>query len=126
MATGSAVLRARRGRTPTASRPRFASGRKGELASLDLLVPVSVRPEASQGTTLWSAAGHDSRAVRIVKGLDGAIVEAEVMRLAVLDESEQRVCDLRVAGFAGPLAGQVELAASCQMLAGDVLVALKS
>jgi hypothetical protein len=42
--------------------------------------------------------GHNERAARIVRGLDGAVVDADVMRLIALDASDARKIELRVAG----------------------------
>jgi hypothetical protein len=73
--------------------------------AIDLLVPASVSP----GTGRRSARlpGHDSRAARIVRGLEGAIIDADVMRLPALDTSDTRTFDLRVAGPAALLVAKV-------------------
>ncbi|MBN2195738.1 MAG: hypothetical protein JW751_23170 [Polyangiaceae bacterium] len=73
--------------------------------AIDLLVPASVSP----GTGRRSARlpGHDTRAARIVRGLDGAIVDADVMRLAALEASDARAVDVRVAGPAALLVSKV-------------------
>ncbi|MBI4701795.1 MAG: hypothetical protein HY744_11665 [Deltaproteobacteria bacterium] len=73
--------------------------------ALDLLVPASVSP--GTGRRAACLPGHDSRAARIVRGLDGAIVDADVMRLAALDAADARAFDLRVAGPAALLVGKV-------------------
>jgi hypothetical protein len=73
--------------------------------AVDLLVPAS----ANTGTGRRAARlpGHGSRAARIVKGLDGAIVDADVMRLAALDATDERAFDVRVAGPAALLVAKV-------------------
>lgn len=68
---------------------------------IDLLVPASVSPGA--GRRAARLPGHDFRAARIVRGLDGAIVDADVMTLAALEEHDQRSFEVRVAGPAALL-----------------------
>ncbi|HET8933545.1 MAG TPA: hypothetical protein VFN67_08905, partial [Polyangiales bacterium] len=64
--------------------------------TVDLLVPASVNPGSGRrGARLI---GHDVRAARIVRGLDGAIVDADVMTLSALDRNDPRTFDLRVDG----------------------------
>ena len=72
--------------------------------AVDLLVPASVSPAA--GRRAARLPGHDSRAARIVKGLEGAIIDAEVMRLAALD-ADTRTFDVRVAGPAALLVAKL-------------------
>jgi hypothetical protein len=69
--------------------------------AIDLLVPASVSP--GSGRRAARLPGHDTRAARIVRGLDGAIVDADVMTLAALEESDQRSFEVRVAGPAALL-----------------------
>lgn len=73
--------------------------------AVDLLVPASVSP----GTGRRSARlpGHDSRAARTVRGLEGAIVDADVMRLGALEAIDSRTFDIRVAGPAALLVAKV-------------------
>lgn len=73
--------------------------------AVDLLVPASVSP--GTGRRAARLPGHDTRAARIVRGLDGAIVDADVMRLAALEESDPRGVELRVAGPAALLVAKV-------------------
>jgi hypothetical protein len=73
--------------------------------AVDLLVPASVSP--GTGRRAARLPGHDSRAARIVKGLDGAIVDADVMRVAALDAADARAFDVRVAGPAALLIAKV-------------------
>lgn len=72
-----------------------SQGADTEVA-VDLLVPASVSPGA--GRRAARLPGHDVRAARIVKGLDGAIVDSETMRVAALDATDARAIDVRVAG----------------------------
>lgn len=69
--------------------------------AVDLLVPAAVSP--GTGRRAARLPGHDSRTARIVKGLDGAIVDADVMRLAALDSTDTRAFEVRVAGPAALL-----------------------
>ncbi len=72
---------------------------------VDLLVPASASPGTGRRAARLS--GHDSRAARIVKGLDGAIVDADVMRLPALDTADTRAFDVRVAGPAALLVAKL-------------------
>jgi hypothetical protein len=73
--------------------------------AIDLLVPASVSP--GTGRRAASLAGHSARSARIVKGLDGAIVDADVMNLTALDTADGRSIDVRVAGPAALLVAKV-------------------
>ncbi|MBI5547437.1 MAG: hypothetical protein HY901_26440 [Deltaproteobacteria bacterium] len=73
--------------------------------AVDLLVPASVSP--GTGRRAARLKGHDSRAARIVAGLDGAIVDADVMRVGALDSADARFFDIRVAGPAALLIAKV-------------------
>ncbi len=73
--------------------------------AIDLLVPASVSP--GMGRRAARLPGHDSRVARIVKGLDGAIVDSDSMRLAALVPSDTRSFDVRVAGPAALLVAKV-------------------
>ncbi|MCC6994739.1 MAG: hypothetical protein IT370_09035 [Deltaproteobacteria bacterium] len=73
--------------------------------AIDLLVPLSLSP--GTGRRAARLPGHDSRAARMVKGLEGAVVDADVMRLAALDETDTRAFDIRVAGPAALLVAKV-------------------
>lgn len=73
------------------------TSQSGEIdVGVDLLVPASV--SSGSGRRAARLPGHNSRAARIVKGLDGAIVDADVMRLAALEANDARAFDVRVAG----------------------------
>ena len=73
--------------------------------AVDLLVPASVSP--GTGRRAARLHGHDTRAARIVRGLEGAIVDAEVMTLTALEDSDARTVDVRVAGPAALLVAKV-------------------
>jgi hypothetical protein len=73
--------------------------------AVDLLVPASVSP--GTGRRAARLPGHDSRAARIVKGLEGAIVDADVMHLVALEQTDTRTFDIRVAGAAALLVAKV-------------------
>ncbi|QAT88538.1 hypothetical protein EJ065_7013 [Corallococcus coralloides] len=73
--------------------------------AIDLLVPASVSP--GTGRRAARLPGHDSRAARIVKGLDGAVVDADVMRLGALAPEDARSFEVRVAGPAALLVAKV-------------------
>lgn len=80
---------------------RFTSIHPETEVAVDLLVPSSVSP--GTGKRAARLPGHDPRAARIVKGLDGAIVDAELMTLRSLDAGDTRAIDVRVAGPAALL-----------------------
>jgi hypothetical protein len=69
--------------------------------AVDLLVPASVSP--GKGRRAARLLGHDKRAARIVKGLEGSLIDYDVMRLPSLDAEDERVFDIRVAGPAALL-----------------------
>ena len=73
--------------------------------AIDLLVPAAVSP--GTGRRAARLLGHDARAARIVNGLEGAMVDVDVMRLAALDDSDMRAFDVRVAGPAALLVAKV-------------------
>lgn len=72
---------------------------------IDLLVPASVSP--GEGRRAASLHGHDKKAARIVHGLEGALIDADVMVLGSLESSDERTFDLRVAGPAALLVAKV-------------------
>jgi hypothetical protein len=73
--------------------------------AIDLLVPASVSP--GTGRRAANLSGHSARSARIVKGLDGAIVDADIMSLAALEPADARTVDVRVAGPAALLVAKV-------------------
>jgi hypothetical protein len=74
--------------------------RETEVA-VDLLVPASLSP--GSGRRAARLPGHDTRAARIVTGLDGAMVDVDVMSLVPLELDDSRSFDIRVAGPAALL-----------------------
>jgi hypothetical protein len=73
--------------------------------AIDLLVPASVSPGG--GRRAAHLQGHDANAARIVSGMDGALVDADVMRLVSLQADDARAIDVRVAGPAALLVSKV-------------------
>jgi len=73
--------------------------------AVDLLVPASMSPGIGRRAARLS--GHDYRAARIVKGLDGALVDSDVMSVVALDVADTRVVETRVAGPAALLVAKV-------------------
>jgi hypothetical protein len=84
---------------------RPTSQRDDTEVAIDLLVPASLSPGA--GRRAAHLPGHSSRVARIVKGLEGAIVDLDVMRLGDLDARDPRVFDVRVAGPAALLVAKM-------------------
>lgn len=85
---------------------RRATSLGGEAqVEIDLMVPESVSP--GTGRRAARLPGHDVRAARMVRGLEGALVDADVIRLAALDSSDTRVIDVRVAGPAALLVAKL-------------------
>lgn len=84
---------------------RVTSQQAETHVAVDLLVPASVSP--GSGRRAARLPGHDSRAARIVRGLDGAIVDADVMTLAALEDNDARALDVRVAGPAALLVAKL-------------------
>lgn len=68
-------------------------------------MPASVSP--GKGRRAARLPGHDNRAARIVRGLDGVIADADAMSVAALDPSDMRVFEMRVAGPAALLVAKV-------------------
>lgn len=73
--------------------------------AIDLLVPRSVSP--SNGRRAARLPGHHPQAARLVEGLDGAIIDADVMHLSALEPADARAFDVRVAGPAALLVAKV-------------------
>jgi hypothetical protein len=74
--------------------------------AVDLLVPASVSP--GKGRRAARLPGHHSRTARIVKGLEGAIVDADLMHLVALEPtSDPRGFEVRVAGPAALLVAKL-------------------
>lgn len=73
--------------------------------AVDLLVPESVSP--GTGRRAARLPGHDVRAARIVQGLEGALVDADIMKLMALETRDPRAFEVRVAGPAALLVAKV-------------------
>lgn len=84
---------------------RPTSQRGDTEVAVDLLVPASLSP--GTGRRAARLPGHGSRVARIVRGLEGAIVDLDVMSLGTLDPKDPRVLDVRVAGPAALLVAKV-------------------
>lgn len=81
---------------------RETSDRPSTEVAIDLLVPASISP--GTGRRAARLPGHDPRAARIVNGLEGAVIDADVMQIAALDPaSDTRAFEVRVAGPAALL-----------------------
>lgn len=63
---------------------------------VDLLVPEAVSP--APGRRAARLAGHEPHAARSVRGLEGALFDADVMRVTGFQGSSARGFDIRVAG----------------------------
>lgn len=83
---------------PTLRNPRT------EVA-IDLLVPASVSP--GKGRRAARLEGHHAHAARIVRGLDGVIVDSDVMSVGSLDPADSRSFDMRIAGPAAMLVAKM-------------------
>ena len=77
------------------TRQRTSRQVEAEIA-VDLLVPLSVSP--GSGRRAARLPGHHAKAARIVRGLDGAVVDADLMRLSALEPEDGRSVEVRVAG----------------------------
>jgi hypothetical protein len=63
---------------------------------VDLLVPEAV--SSGSGRRAARLQGHEARGARIARGLEGALFDADLMRVGPLDDSEVRSFDVGVAG----------------------------
>ena len=75
-----------------------------DQVQFDLLVPAGVGGAGRRGARL---AGHDKRAARQTKGLEGALVDNEVRELGALDPMDARTFRVAVAGPAALLVAKV-------------------
>lgn len=66
---------------------------------VDLLVPEAVAP--GRGRRAARLRGHQPTAARIVRGLEGVLVDHDVLTLGALEPGDPRAVDARVAGPAG-------------------------
>jgi hypothetical protein len=72
---------------------------------VDLLVPEAVSP--GSGRRAARLPGHEPRAARITRGLEGALFDADLMRVGALEDSDARGFDLTVAGPAALLVSKL-------------------
>lgn len=84
---------------------RKTSQRVDANIAVDLLVPASVSP--GTGRRAARLPGHDTRAARIVRGLEGALVDTDVLRLGALEQGDPRQIAVRVAGPAALLVAKL-------------------
>lgn len=68
---------------------------------VDLLVPEAVSP--GKGRRAARLLGHEATAARIVRGLEGTIVDQDILPIGALDPGDSRVLNVKVAGPAGLL-----------------------
>lgn len=68
---------------------------------IDLLVPKTVSP--GRGRRAAKLPGHSPNAARIVAGLEGALVDSDLMKISALEDEDPRVFELQVAGPAALL-----------------------
>ncbi|HEX5009234.1 MAG TPA: GSU2403 family nucleotidyltransferase fold protein [Planctomycetota bacterium] len=73
--------------------------------SIDLMVPEAHK--LGPGRRSVRLPGHDPRVARQVRGLEGALVDADVLHLAALEPSDARGFDLRIAGPAALLVAKL-------------------
>ncbi len=72
---------------------------------VDLLVPASVSP--GKGRRAARLSGHDPKVARIVAGLEGALIDADILTLTALESEDSRKFDIRVAGPAALLVAKM-------------------
>jgi len=75
------------------------------LVQVDLLVPEAVSP--GTGRRAARLRGHEPTAARVVRGLEGALVEVDVLTLTSLDPGDSRSIEAKVAGPAGLLVAKL-------------------
>ena len=73
--------------------------------AIDLMVPQGA--SATPGRRSTHLPGHDPRVARKVRGLEGALVDADVLSLVALEPGDARTFDLRVAGPAALLVAKL-------------------
>ena len=73
---------------------------EANIITIDLLVPDSLGGPGSRGARLE---GHDYRAARKVRGIEGCLVDKSIVRISSLEPRDQRVFDIDVAGPAALL-----------------------
>lgn len=72
---------------------------------VDLLVPEAVSP--GKGRRAARLRGHEPTAARIVRGLEGVLVDQDRLALRALDPGDARVIEAKVAGPAGLLVAKL-------------------
>ena len=78
----------------------------GEQARVDLIVPESVAGTGGRRAARLHPP-HGKKAARKCKGLEGALVDRDLMTIRSLDDSDNRSCELNVAGPAALLVAKV-------------------
>ncbi len=78
------------------------------LLQVDLLVPDAVGGRAGQGKRSARIPPHDERAVRVVRGLEGALFDFDVMTIRALDPSDLRQYEVAVAGPAALIVAKAQ------------------
>jgi hypothetical protein len=73
--------------------------------TIDLLVPLAVNP--GKGRRAARLQGHDHRAARATRGLEGALVDLAPMTITALDPTDVRLFELNVAGTAALLTAKL-------------------
>jgi len=85
---------------------RRATSTKPDVeVEVDLLVPQSVA--LGPGRRAARLPGHEPNAARTARGLEGALFDADLMRVAELEEASARAFDIRVAGSAALLVSKL-------------------
>jgi len=73
--------------------------------AIDLLVPTAASRNANSRAA--DLTGHDRKAARNVEGLDGALIDNDLMEVKSLDHGDERTFDLLIAGPAGLLTSKL-------------------
>lgn len=73
--------------------------------AIDLLVPATASRNANSRAA--DLTGHDRKAARNVEGLDGALVDNDVMTVGSLDPADERTYELSIAGPAALLTSKL-------------------
>ena len=79
--------------------------RRDIQVQVDLLVPKAVSP--GKGRRAARLPGHEPTAARIVRGLEGALVDLDVLALTALQLDDSRSVEAKVAGPAGLLVAKL-------------------
>ena len=84
---------------------RRTNGHVDVEVQIDLLAPAAVSP--GSGRRAARLPGHEPLAVRKVNGIEGALVDADILYLAALEPGDRRSLSVRVAGAAALLVAKV-------------------